>query len=141
MTGGAFSDGRAEQWYPGDDVVDVIGADPYNWYTCQGTTRPWVPFADLIAAPLAFARSHTKPLALPEFGSVEDPARPGRKAQWILDATAVLTDESVAPDLEFVSWFNVTAPGGTYPDCIWDYDTSPESADAFRAMVRSVGDG
>lgn len=28
---------RLAQWYPGDDVVDILGVDGYNW----GATRPW----------------------------------------------------------------------------------------------------
>ncbi|MEZ5342932.1 MAG: glycosyl hydrolase [Acidimicrobiales bacterium] len=53
MTGGAFSDGRADEWYPGDDVVDVVGTDPYNWHLCQGTTRDWRPFDSLVSPALS----------------------------------------------------------------------------------------
>ncbi len=141
MTGGAFDGPVADTWYPGDDAVDIVGVDPYNWYTCQGTERPWVSFADLLAAPLAFAEAHDKPLAVPETASVEDPERPGRKAEWIRDAAAFVADPSVASRLEFVSWFDVTAPGGTYPDCVWDHDSSASSAEAFRELVRTLGDG
>ncbi len=141
MTGGAFAGPVADEWYPGDDVVDVVGVDPYNWFTCQGTERPWVSFADLVAPALAFAEVHGKPLAVTETASVEDPARLGRKAEWIRDAAEYLKDPSVAARFEYVSWFNVTAPGGTYPDCVWDYDTSPSSSEAFRELVRTLGDG
>jgi hypothetical protein len=141
MTGGAFSGPTADEWYPGDDAVDVIGVDPYNWYTCQGTERPWVDFADLLAAPLEYARGKDKPLAVAEFGSVEDPAQPGRKAQWFRDAADFLLRPEVADDIVYVSYFNVTAPGGTYPDCVWDFDTSPESAEAFAELVRRLAGG
>lgn len=136
MTGGAFSDERAAQWYPGDDVVDVIGADVYNWHTCQGTERPWQSLEDLIAPPLAFARERGKPLALPEFASVED--TPGRKAAWLDDAADTLTNPRVASDLAFVAWFDVTAPGGTWPNCVWDHDSSPESAASFASFVSDL---
>lgn len=135
MTGGAFDDGRADEWYPGDDVVDVVGADLYNWWTCQGTDRPWTPMADLLAAPLAFAAAHDKPLAVPEFASVDDPADPDRRADWIDDATAAFLAPEVAERLLFVAWFDVTAPGGSWPDCVWDHDLTPESARAFGRMV------
>ncbi len=141
LTGGAFSGPVADQWYPGDDSVDIVGVDPYNWYVCQGSAREWVEFADLVAPALAFAEARGKPLAVAETASVEDQAQPGRKAEWIRNAANYLADPEVASRFEYVSWFNVTAPGGTYPDCVWDYDTSPESRDAFVEFARTLGDG
>ncbi len=138
MTSGAFSDGRAELWYPGDDVVDVVGADLYNWHTCQGSDRPWVDLDSLLVEPLNFARDRNKPLALPEFASAEDRNEPDRKADWLRDAAATLARPEIADDLEFVAWFNVNAPGGTWPNCIWSHDSSVESADAFGQFVRDL---
>ncbi len=143
LTGGRFSGaseglgefGAAEQWYPGDDVVDVVGADLYNWHWCQGGERPWREFSTLLAAPLEFARAHDKPLVVPEFGSVEDPSVPGRKAEWFDGVADTLSDPAIAADVEFVAYFNVTAPGGTWPDCVWDVDTSTSSAEAFARLV------
>ena len=139
MTGGAFSDERADRWYPGDDVVDVVGTDSYNWFTCQGGERPWYEFEQLLFQPLAFAREHGKPLAIPEFASAEDPSDPTRRAEWMRNAAAFLARPDVAADIEFAAWFNVTAPGGTYPDCVWDYDTTPASAEAFADLMGSLG--
>lgn len=139
MTGGAFSDDRAELWYPGDDVVDVIGTDSYNWFTCQGGERPWYELEQLLFQPLAFARSHAKPLVIPEFASAEDPADPERRARWMQNAAEFLSRPEVAADIEFAAWFNVTAPGGTYPNCVWDYDTTPESAQAFAELMGTLG--
>lgn len=141
MTGGAFSGPAADLWYPGDDSVDIVGVDPYNWYVCQGSVRDWVEFSDLVAPALDFAAAHGKPLAVAETASVEDLDQPGRKAEWIRNAAMYLSDPAVAARFEYVSWFNVTAPGGTYPDCVWDYDTSPESAEAFAELARTLGDG
>lgn len=141
LTGGSFRSGRADQWYPGDDVVDVIGADTYNWFTCQGTNREWRSLETLIEAPLAFARDHGKPLALPEVASVEDPGVEGRKGEWLDEATETLTSPDLVDDVAFVAWFDVTAPGGVFPDCVWDYDSSPSSAEAFGRLVRTLEDG
>ncbi len=145
LTGGAFSGadeglgvaGRADEWYPGDDVVDVIGADLYNWHTCQGGERPWRPFAQLLSPPLAFAEAHGKPLVVPEFASVEDATVEGRKAEWIDGVRATLAEPEVAARVEFVAWFNVTAPGGTWPDCVWDINTSSSSVTAFGELLAS----
>lgn len=136
LTGGRFgSTVEAERWYPGDDVVDVVGADLYNWHTCQGSDRPWRSLEQLLAAPSAFARDRGKPLAVPEFASVEDPAVPGRKAQWIDDVGRLLDGGSLDTELEFLAWFDVTAPDGNWPDCEWDLHTSPEAETAFAGLL------
>ncbi len=139
MTNGAFSDGRAAEWYPGDDVVDVVGADVYNWHTCQGTNRPWVELDVLMGPALDFAASHAKPLAMPELASVEDREDPERKAVWIRNATQALLTPSLADRVEFAIWFDVTAPGGTWPNCIWDHDSSPASLEAFTDFTAALG--
>lgn len=138
MTGGAFSDDRADEWYPGDEFVDVVGTDSYNWFTCQGGERPWYELEQLLSQPLRFARAHDKPLAVPEFASAEDPTSPERRVQWINNAAGFLGRPDVADSIEFVAWFNVTAPGGTYPDCVWDIDTTRQSAEAFGEMMRTL---
>ena len=33
----------APKWYPGDDYVDHIAADAYNWSTCRGTSHAVAP--------------------------------------------------------------------------------------------------
>ncbi len=57
-------------WYPGDDVVDVIGLDAYDAGVPVGQDR-WTRLftqPDGIGAVLAFAKAHHKPVSLPEWG-------------------------------------------------------------------------
>ncbi len=134
-----LSSANGERWYPGDDVVDVVGADLYNWFTCQGTDRPWRSFEALLEPAIAFAEERGKPLALPEFASAADPDDESRRAGWMdaaVDHLLQLSTEGV--DIEFVAWFDVTAPGGTYPDCRWSHATDPETKRAFSRMVRDL---
>ena len=49
-----------------------------------------------------------------------------------------LLGPSMVDVVEFAIWFDVTAPGGTWPDCVWDYDTSPASRDAFAQLMLNV---
>jgi hypothetical protein len=141
MTGGAFRGATATTWYPGDDVVDVIAGDLYNWHRCQGSERDWVSFEDLLAPVLAFAEDRDKPVAVPEFASVEDPADPERKAAWIRSTTEYLLRPEVADQVAFVAWFDVTGAGGEWVDCVWDHDSSAASTEAFDEMIRSLGAG
>ncbi len=130
---GAYANGAIDEWYPGDDVVDVVGADPYNWYLCQGTDRAWIEPAELIEPALEFARAHGKRLAIPEIASTEDPDDPARKADWIVALAEHLGSDDVAADLEYVAWFSVH--DRSWPDCLWEYDSSPASAAAFADAV------
>lgn len=138
----ALSEPEGRAFYPGDDVVDVIGADLYNWYTCQGTDRPWVSFENLVEPAVQFAAERGKPLALPEFASAADPADLNRRAGWMDAAVDVMTQwnaaERMGVELDFVAWFDVTAPGGTNPNCRWSHRTDAETERAFSRMVRDL---
>ncbi len=134
---GTFASGEADAWWPGDDVVDVVGVDAYNWFDCQAAPgapgRPWTAPADLLAPALVFARAHAKPLAVPEIASTEDPADPSAKATWVLDLARTLADPAVAPDIEYAAWFPGHDPA--WPRCRWAWDSTPASA---RAMASAL---
>lgn len=54
---------HAVKAYPGDDIVDVIGVDVYNWkyedsWNADGDLNDW----------LAFAKQHNKKMTIPEWG-------------------------------------------------------------------------
>lgn len=138
----ALDDETGRNYYPGDDVVDVIGGDLYNWFRCQGTNRPWASFDDLIEPAVEFAAERGKPLALPEFASAADPADLTRRAGWMDAAVDAMLAWDPAErsdvELDFVIWFDVTAPGGTNPNCRWAHRTDPETQQAFARMARDL---
>jgi hypothetical protein len=119
---GASTYANPSAWYPGDDVVDWLGADAYNFAACAAGLPAWRTLATAAAAFYAWGSAHGKPLVLAEWGSAEDPSQPGRKAQWLQDAAVTLA-----------GWPNVKA--ATYFDrvgsCDWRIDTSPSAAAAF----------
>src|SRR5690606_22724281 len=80
-----------EQMYPGDAYVDWIGYNQYNYYRCHKTG--WQSFARTQTATHAWIReniSDRKPLMLSEFGTANDPSRPGRQAEWYAEVPGVL---------------------------------------------------
>ncbi|MBZ6174171.1 MULTISPECIES: glycosyl hydrolase [Streptomyces] len=82
-----------ERMYPGDDYVDWIGYNQYNYYLCHKTE--WLSFAQTQYASHDWIRAHIsdeKPLMLSEFGSASDPDRPGRQADWYAQVPQVLKD-------------------------------------------------
>ena len=60
-----FVTGNAPAFYPGDDVVDVIGADGYLWSPCQGEVETAV---DVFGAFLDWADGRDKPVVFCRVG-------------------------------------------------------------------------
>jgi len=115
--------GVTDSFYPGDDVVDWIALDAFNWFGClPGQATSWRSLAQITAPFAAWAGRHDKPLMLAEWGSVEDPAQPGRKAGWIRDALALAKSW---PQLKAMSYLDA------HGTCPWWIDSTGSAADAF----------
>ncbi|MFD5655978.1 glycosyl hydrolase [Streptomyces hirsutus] len=77
--------------YPGDEYVDWIGYNQYNYYRCHKTE--WLTFEQTQTATHEWIReniSADKPLMLSEFGSAVDSTRPERQAEWYAQVPSVL---------------------------------------------------
>ncbi len=73
-----------KQLYPGDDYVDWIGMDQYNYFLCHDTTD-WKDFERSQRPTYEWLRaniSDSKPVMLAEFATVPDPAQPLRQRDW-----------------------------------------------------------
>jgi hypothetical protein len=116
-------------FYPGDDAVDGIAVDAYNWYNCPNHPAvAWNTLQFLIRGQLAFAAAHpAQQLWVTEFGSVEDPANPTRRAQWITAAQALFQTTPYAR-YAGVMYFDLKQA------CDWRLETSPAALAAFTAM-------
>ncbi len=126
LMSGSFSRdaAKANAFYPGDDAVDWIGVDTYNWYDCKNFK--WKSLGEVLASFRTWAAPHRKPIFIAELGSAEDPAMPGRKGQWFRDA---LTTLKGWPQVKAVAYFQNRGIG-----CGWPVDTSPSSLAGFRAL-------
>ncbi len=136
MTAYAFArqDTRAApNWYPGDGYVDHFGADAYNFYTCRpDQDTPWRSLGDIIEPFRQFGLAHPdKGLFLPEWGSVEDPQQPGRKAGWIDYAREVLAGPGYEQLRGVMYW---DAMSHNYAECDWRLGTSSTALAAFGRM-------
>jgi hypothetical protein len=131
-------------WYPGDDVVDIIGVDAYD----SGVPNS-VPYAsrwtylynepDGLGAVESFAAAHSKPLSIPEWG-IGPAAQPntgqgGDDPAYVRGIASVVANDNVA----YQSYFDADAEGQ-------QFFNSPLSAQAYRAafapggLVGTVGD-
>lgn len=117
--------------YPGDDYVDWVAYNQYNYYRCHGTG--WLTFAQTQDATHEWIRkniSDDKPLMLSEFGTAADPNRPRRQAEWYAQVPRVLKDlEGVKAALQW----NHRDPG---PHC----DLSLADDAAWDSLRRAVSD-
>jgi hypothetical protein len=120
---------NVDNFYPGDAYVDDVGVDVYNWASCRN--QPWKDLSTLIESARVWGLAHPKEhLILTEWGTVEDPSVPGRKATWISDVASLLTQPAYAQFAGVISW----GAGGTASQCPFDYSTSTSSTAAWQAM-------
>jgi hypothetical protein len=125
--GSAPSTAGADAFYPGDDVVDRVGLDAYNWYGCApGKPAAWRSLAEVAGPFRRWAEARGKAAVLAEFGTAADPADPGRRAAWLTDAVAYLGGW---PGLDVASSFEGT---GT---CPWAVAGSEPARSAYAAAV------
>ena len=110
--------GPVEQFYPGDEAVDVISTDPYWNSDFQGgepnaawakTTSGYSRGLDWMAE---FAAQHNKPMAISEWGvPINDPqitaeegaAWIGHFRDWVLEQ-----NNDGDPGVAYVNWWNVS---------------------------------
>lgn len=124
-----FDSGEAPKWYPGDDTVDWIAADGYNWYPKSNNSNiTWRPFSAIFAKFYEWAKKRPKPLMIAEVGLQEDPARPGRKAAWLKESAVVM--EHYFPRIKAVVYFNGNG-GRQYP---WPVESSTSAKSAWRSV-------
>ena len=98
---------RIASYYPGDDVVDVIGLDGYNWGTTQtraanGWDSEWRSFESIFAGPLQELRqiASKKPAAVFETSST---TKGGNKEAWVVAAF----DSAKSLGLFALVWFEL----------------------------------
>jgi hypothetical protein len=124
----AYNDPAAA--YPGDEYVDWVGIDGYNWGfgpSWDPAGDHWAGFDATFAAAYAKARvvAPHRPVMLGEFASSEDG---GDKAQWFRDMDSTLSSGAY-PDLELLTYFDLTKEEA------WSPGSSPAALAAFTAWV------
>ena len=117
--------------YPGDDCVDWVGIDGYNWGfgpSWDPAGDHWTTFEQTFAAAYAKARAVAprRPVTIGEFASTEDG---GDKARWLQDMNALLRSGAY-PELKLLTYFDVTKEEP------WSPGSSPAALAAFTTWVR-----
>jgi hypothetical protein len=114
----------AARYYPGDEFVDWVGVDGYNWGTTQRWSR-WQTFADIVR-PTYDAYAARKPIMVAETASAETG---GDKAAWIRSLQSGLARDF--PAVKALVWFEVSK------ETDWRAESSDASLAAFRSLAQS----
>ena len=125
----AFSGARGgvDQYWPGDDNVDWVAADGFNWGGCTDRST-WREFGPIFKAFYSWGSARAKPLMISGTGTVEDAIDPGRKRGWYRDAAGALA--GAMPRVRAVVLLD---QGGR---CDWRPDTSALSMQGFVDFAR-----
>lgn len=114
--------------YPGDDYVDYISIDGYNWGKSQSWSN-WQSFSQVFKNAYTALEKINKPLFIAEISSSE---LGGNKADWITDMFEhFCTDFS---RVFAVMWFNQSK--GNEGD--WALNTSQAAVDAWKAGIAKM---
>jgi hypothetical protein len=115
------------QFFPGDEYVDYVGLDGYNWGNSGGES--FASFTKIFASSYAtITQLSTKPLIITETAASE---AGGDKAAWI-EETFLETIPQQMPRISAVIWFNEDKERD------WPVNSSQASLDAYRKVVAST---
>jgi len=120
-----------KRMYPGDDYVDWVAYNQYNYYQCH--KADWLSFAQTQRATHDWIRaniSDDKPLMLSEFGTANDPTRPRRQADWYAQVPSVLKELT---GVKAALQWNYRDPG---PHC----DLAVANSQAWASLSKAVSD-
>jgi ribosomal protein L24E len=118
----------AQPYYPGDDVVDWMCADGYDWAPNKPGTR-YESFQELFQAFYNWSVPHNKPLMVGETGVQEN--NPGDKAKWINAMHLSLTQHY--PNIVAFDYFDTKNANGL--DNEWWLESSPDAYQAWKDMA------
>ena len=115
--------------YPGDQYVDWIAYDPYNWYGCKSGQKGRS-FAQITKAFYDWTAAHApgKPLMLAEYGLREQSGSSMSKADWFRDELVQL--KTTRTRLKALVYFN------NLHTCDWRITSSSASVAAYRDVGR-----
>lgn len=115
------------RYYPGDEYVDWVAIDGYNFGDHHDEWHEWDTFDECLEKQLKdFAKRYPhKPMMLAEFGCAI--GKPGQRAKWIRDAYRSLQR---FPQVKAAIWFNYDKTREGEPN--FRIDNDPESLRAFN---------
>jgi hypothetical protein len=122
----------AQLYYPGDDVVDIVGTTVLNHGAdIDAPWARWRAFHELFDGQYAAAEAWDKPMIITELATAE---QGGDKAEWLRATFGALPERY--PLVIGVLLFEVESDR-EWPQINWSVASSPESLEAFVAAVNT----
>ena len=115
--------------YPGDEYVDYISIDGYNWGKCQSWSS-WQTFSQVFKKAYNALANIDKPLFIAEISSSE---LGGNKAEWITDMFEHFTTDFSR--VFAVMWFSQSKEAN---EGDWALNTSQAAVDAWKAGIAKM---
>jgi beta-mannanase len=113
------------KYYPGADVVDVIGVDVYNYGTSQSWSK-WRTFREIFAPSYDFlVRTYSHPIVISELASAEIG---GNKPDWIKETFANDLQNRFTK-VDEVIWFNLLK------ETDWRVDSTESTLSIFQQVL------
>lgn len=120
----AENPGELKAYYPGDEYVDVIGIDGFNFGNISGYGG-WRSFNSIFGPTYKYLVSnYNKPLVIAEIASSE---LGGDKAAWVNDMFTVLPKSY--PRIQEIIWFDLLK------ETDWRVDSSQSSLNVFKTYL------
>ena len=119
-----------DKYWPGDNYVDWIGMDAYNWYPKDpwGGKRPYRDFDNCFGELYkACQKLSEKPMMIAEFGSPEFEYDGTNKAAWITDAFDQIKNNY--PKIKLILWFHINK------ELDWRINSSSSSLKAYQKAI------
>lgn len=110
-------------YYPGDDVVDYVAVDGYNFGDHYSQWHRWKSYAAIFESTLLLLSQFNKPLFISEIGCADD----SRKSLWIKDfLNRVAADQRIAAFI----YYNYYPRKRGYPN--WRLDSDLATLQVFK---------
>ncbi len=116
-----------EAYFPGEDVVDLLGLSGYNWGTTQGWSR-WKSFSEVFKTSVKTLYSQYN---LPIFLDLACTEVGGDKAAWVQDMSTVLETDPDFASVKGFCWFDINK------ETDWRVDSSQASLEAYQKAFQS----
>ena len=114
-------------YYPGDNYVDIVALDGYNFGDAHDQYHRWESFHEVYAGSIAGLLSFGKPMWIAEIGCPADP----RRSQWLRDFLEFFDTNGC---FEVFFWFNDNKEGE--PNFRIDADAASQAV--FREWAQRV---
>jgi beta-mannanase len=109
------------KYYPGNEYVDIIGIDGFNYGTTQNWSS-WISFIDIFSDAYSFlSTNYSKPIVISEMASAE---QGGDKSVWVDEMFDDLNNEFT--NIDEIIWFNLIK------EADWRFDSTQSSLEAFK---------